>query len=212
MDGVIFLAGGGGAEDSQILDRKFIELIGKSARILYIPQANQSQLNQHYVASLDWLQTTLQAAKNLFQIDLWSGQKTDLTPYQAIYIGGGNTYYLRYLLSQSGLDQAIVDYYRKGGVIYGGSAGAIILGKSLKTVISEATPNTPTIHQGLNLIQNHSIVCHFNKLSSTDKTHLAQLTDAIGSIIGLSEDTGIIFHNNNFEIIGINYVLLKIND
>jgi dipeptidase E len=48
-----------------------------------------------------------------------------------IWLGGGNTYYLRYLLAKTGADLIIKDLVEKGAVYGGGSAGAVVAGPTL---------------------------------------------------------------------------------
>lgn len=201
MTGMIFLAGGGDAQDSFLLDQYFIQSIGSSGRILYIPHANYRQAPHAYADSLTWLQNILQAKLNHLQIELWSGYATDLNQYQAVYLGGGNTYYLRHLLAQSQLDRALVNYYHQGGIIYGGSAGAIVLGNSLQTVANEALSNISTIDHGLGLIQTYSVVCHLNKLTTDDQANLTRLASTVGPILGLTETCGITFAADQFRVI-----------
>ncbi len=51
-----------------------------------------------------------------------------------LMITGGNTFKLLNHLRQSGLDQAVIQFWKKGGVVLAGfSAGAIVLGPSIKT-------------------------------------------------------------------------------
>lgn len=45
-----------------------------------------------------------------------------------IWVGGGNTYYLRWILSESGADAAIGELVRNGKVYAGWSAGAVVAG------------------------------------------------------------------------------------
>lgn len=75
-------------------------------------------------------------ADKVKQIDLRdfsdsSQLKKTLEKFNVIWIGGGNTYYLRWLAKKSGFDQIINDLV-ESGIVYGGeSAGAIIAGPTL---------------------------------------------------------------------------------
>ncbi|MED3960953.1 Type 1 glutamine amidotransferase-like domain-containing protein [Niallia taxi] len=51
--------------------------------------------------------------------------------FSAIYIGGGNTFSLLNAIRISRLDKALEEFIENEGVIYGGSAGAIILGSNI---------------------------------------------------------------------------------
>jgi dipeptidase E len=54
-----------------------------------------------------------------------------LSDLDVIWVGGGNTFYLRYILSKSGADKIIAELVGKGTVYAGSSAGAIVAGPTL---------------------------------------------------------------------------------
>jgi dipeptidase E len=55
-----------------------------------------------------------------------------LSSKDVIWCGGGNTYYLRWLLKDVGADKIIPKLVKQGKVYGGGSAGAIVAGPTLK--------------------------------------------------------------------------------
>ena len=55
-----------------------------------------------------------------------------LEPCDVIWLGGGNTYYLRWLLKTNAADKVIRKLITSGKVYAGGSAGAIMAGPTLK--------------------------------------------------------------------------------
>jgi dipeptidase E len=58
--------------------------------------------------------------------------KAKLFSADVIWCGGGNTYYLRWLLKETGADKIISEHVKQGKVYGGGSAGAIVAGPTLK--------------------------------------------------------------------------------
>ncbi len=67
--------------------------------------------------------------------------KDKLAGKDVIWFGGGNTYYLRWLLKDTGLD-TILGELVTGGIVYsGGSAGAIMAGPTLKHFDVADDPN-----------------------------------------------------------------------
>jgi len=52
---------------------------------------------------------------------------------ETIYIGGGNTFKLLKELKESGFDKELLKFIKEGKPVYGGSAGALILGKNILT-------------------------------------------------------------------------------
>ena len=58
--------------------------------------------------------------------------ESKLSGFDVIFVSGGNTYYLRWLLKDTGADE-VISRLVKAGAIYGGaSAGAIMAGPTLK--------------------------------------------------------------------------------
>lgn len=79
--------------------------------------------------------------------------KEKLTTKDVIWLGGGNTYYLRWLLKDTGVDKLLAELVEQGTVYGGGSAGAIIAGPTLKHFETADDPNIAPdlILEGLNL-------------------------------------------------------------
>jgi dipeptidase E len=78
-----------------------------------------------------------------------------LAAKDVVWFGGGNTYYLRWLLKDTGLDKILTKLVMQG-VVYGGcSAGAIIAGPTLKHFEAADDPNDAPqiILEGLHLTE-----------------------------------------------------------
>ena len=133
----VILAGGGSPAESRPLDERFASWVGAAGRLLYLPIAlpEQSPLRlgcEGWVRSVfgplgvtniqTWYEPDLDAARS---------NPDELKRFDAIYIGGGNTYRLRQILRSREFDGPIADFGRAGGPIYGGSAGAIVLGQDI---------------------------------------------------------------------------------
>jgi len=58
--------------------------------------------------------------------------KTRLSGKDVIWFGGGNIYYIRWLLEDTGIDKLVVELIKQGVIYAGCSAGAIIAGPTLK--------------------------------------------------------------------------------
>jgi dipeptidase E len=50
-----------------------------------------------------------------------------------VWIGGGNIFYLNWLLKDTGARDIIIEYAKNGNVVAGGSAGAIVAGPTIET-------------------------------------------------------------------------------
>jgi len=206
--GIIFLNGGGSEKDSIQLDKEFLSVLEDNFNILYIPHANIKQY-PNYESSINWLTQTLNNLDSNKKVNIYvpksyeEFEKIDLDNYSAIYIGGGNTFFLLNLFKKYNFNKKIINYYTNGGIIYGGSAGAIVMGKTIETVPEERNDKTE-ISEGLNLINGYSLICHTN-----DKTMEKIKNNNIRPIICLYENTGIVFKNNKFTLFGKKYEEFK---
>lgn len=72
-----------------------------------------------------------------------------------VWLGGGNTYYLRWILKETRADSIIAELVKRGKVYGGGSAGAIVAGPTIQFFEPADDPsNAPEIIlDGLNLTQ-----------------------------------------------------------
>lgn len=207
---LLFLAGGGGEDDSSKIDTQFIKLL-KHKKIIYLPLALEPSIDG-YEGCYDWISSTLSSRSTgefvdiVMWTDLSNKKVIDLKQYDAIYIGGGNTYKLLENIKETNFDKVLINFYKNGGIIYGGSAGAIICGHDIKTV-SEENKNNYHCSNSLNLIGNNSLICHYqpmlnNKIIEYIKKNKRQ-------VIAIPERSGLIVKDsNNFYVIGYEPVYL----
>src|SRR5690606_2508300 len=86
----------------------------------------------------------------------------DLKQYSAVYIGGGNTFSLLKDLRTFHFDEVLREYIKSGGIVYGGSAGAIILGADIMTCAHLDSNNVDLKdYRAFNLINDFAIWCHY---------------------------------------------------
>jgi len=187
----VVLAGGGGAADSRLLDEVFAEWIG-SGRLLYLPLALQEE---RHTAAAEWLRSTFEPL-GISQIESWSAldghDARELTDFDGIYIGGGNTYRLLHQVRTSGFDKAITRFIGEGGPVYGGSAGAILLGRDIDTALlaGDSSGVRLTSTRGLDVLSGWSVVCHY-RAQDLERTHAFTLHRKLRAL-ALSERAGII--------------------
>lgn len=102
-------------------------------------------------------------------VDFLDVEKEDasrLRTYDAIYVSGGNTFYLLYHLRKSGADKILWDMIQSHPIVYiGVSAGSIVAGKS---IISSDDENVVGLHDltGMELL-DAIIVPHFGEKKET---------------------------------------------
>jgi len=209
----IFLSGGGDAQQSKLLDSLFVEKVG-SKKILYLPVAMKRD-KIGYEACFDWIISTLTPhSKKFLDIDMVTDlttlNKDYLEKFGAIYIGGGNTYKLLDEIKRSGFDKLIIDFLSRGGIVYGGSAGAIVLGKDISIVSEEKDRNISS--EGLNLINGYSIRCHYSDKDNGVIRSFVQETKL--PVIAIPEGSGLILGSLTYQnrIIGTGIKIFRQNE
>ena len=76
-----------------------------------------------------------------------------LSSFDVIWFGGGNVYYLRWLMKKVGFDSLARELLNTGVVYGGGSAGAIVAGQTLKyfDIVDDPQLSPEIIYTGLDL-------------------------------------------------------------
>lgn len=198
----IILAGGGGAEESRPLDELLAAWIGPGGRLLYLPIALRGI--RTFDSCRDWITSTF-APLNIANITLWTElgehEADDLQAFDAIYIGGGNTYSLMAELIASGFDRHLKDYARARGILYGGSAGAVVLGRDIRT-IRRVDPNHVRLAEVncLDLAAGYSISPHYapgqdDFIEDFVRTHRLP-------VLAISERSGVVVEAGQLRSIG----------
>lgn len=201
---VLFLSGGGSGEKSKEIDGAFVQTVRKDKPILYIPLAR----NPPYNACLDWILDNFAPFDfNNIKMILSVGdlKKTNLQDYSGIYIGGGDTYRLLKDLIDAKFLETLANFVNSGGHVYGGSAGAIIFGKSIETS-KEKDKGLLISTNGLNMINQRSIFCHYTE---KDKKRIEMyINKNNGPAIAIPENAGIIVKGNKIKVMGTGSIFL----
>jgi dipeptidase E len=194
-------AGGGDERDSRPLDEIFRGWVS-SGTLLYLPTALVQPASQK--AGYRWIKDTF-APLGLTNIEVWldlAGKTADdLNRYDAVYIGGGNTFYLLQQIRLEGLDQALVQFALSGKPVYGGSAGAIILSHDI-TACVHIDPNIVglTDYTGLDLALGYNVWCHYTE-DDADRVEAYVRETGIPSI-AVSEKSGVYRLGNHLYAAG----------
>lgn len=79
--------------------------------------------------------------------------RAKLADKDVIWVNAGNTFYLRWILRQTGADEAIVERVKQGAVYAGWSAGAIVAGPTLECIelMEDISAAPEVIRDGLGL-------------------------------------------------------------
>jgi dipeptidase E len=188
----LILAGGGDAPDSHPLDALFAGWIGPGGRLLYLPVATGNPAG--YRDDLVWVSAIFRPL-GVGAIEMWTtlaGRDAGhLTNFDGIYIGGGNTFHLLDLLRRTGFDRVLRDFVAAGGAVYGGSAGAIILGRDIGPA-AHIDPNTAGVRNthGLDLLGGYAVWCHY--VADADDARIRAYVAATGfPVLALTERAGL---------------------
>ena len=83
-----------------------------------------------------------------------------------IFLCGGNTYRLLAGLKASGCFEKIADYIRHDGVVFGGSAGAILFGADIDSCACDDNNDADlTDTAGFDVLNGLSLLCHYTNRS-----------------------------------------------
>jgi len=199
MNGKIYLCGGGNEKQTYKVDEEFLKDINS---ILYIPWAWK---DDNFQSCEEWFkkcmtQHKIVKIKTLIKIEM----PEDIEEYDAVYIGGGNTFKLLKRLKETNLDKKLIELYKKGKKIYGGSAGAIIWGYDIKTsqLCIDKDENLVNLKDtsGLDILSNYDIQVHFE--NNQIKEHQEYIFKTQRNIIAIPEDSALRVSEKELVAIG----------
>ncbi len=195
----LILSGGGNPEDVVPIDKLFLEQIDSQKTILYIPVAMEAHVYS-YDECFEWIKSVykpygiekIEMCTELNEIELGS-------QYTAVFIGGGNTFKLLKEIKESGFDLKLISYLENGGLVYGGSAGAIICGKSIESALFlDKNDIGLTDLSGLNLLDDNDVFCHYNDKSDENDF----IKNYSRGLYILYEESGLFVNENTISSIG----------
>jgi cyanophycinase len=177
-------------------DLKAIELAGGfEAPIRIIPTAAAPDNNHQRAGNngIRWFQNLgAKDVNSLPLIDKVSANDENiaksLREAKLIYMLGGFTGYLGETLKESAAWEAALDAYRKGAVVAGSSAGAMVMCEFYYD------PSRGQVVDGLNLIPNSIVLPHHNTFGKSWASRLLEISKA--TLTGIDEQTGMIDDGN----------------
>jgi dipeptidase E len=198
----VALAGGGDAQDSRLLDKVFASWIGPEGRLLYWPIALRGM--RPFPSCLEWITEAL-APLNISDITMWTDlsehKAGELDQYDAVYIGGGNTFALLAELQNSGFDRHLKACTQRGKPVYGGSAGAIVLGRDIRTAQHFDRNDMGLLDtQGLDLAEGHAIWPHYRP--SHDEMIVLYVQRFQQPVLAIPERSGIVIDEAGLRTVG----------
>ena len=203
----ILFAGGGDERDLLPLHALFARWVN-GGRLLYLPTALVSLPAME--SGFRWLEEVFEPL-NLVHIDLWpslAGKKAvDLLVFDAVYIGGGNTYYLLQQLRDQRMAGPLREFILSGQPAFGGSAGAIVMGADITSCahIDENIVGLDDL-RGLEMALGCTLWCHYQ---SADLERIqAYVAQAKTPSIALTERAGVYREGDRLIAAGYEPLLL----
>ena len=159
----LILNGGGDGQAVASARQLMNSIIDHSRKILYLPFAWP---DPSYRGCLEFMTAELSDVEKAGIEMVTTPEELmdrDFRDYACLYIGGGNTYKLLNDLKTSGAFDKIRKYLtEENGIVYGGSAGAIIFGKDLDSCNTDDDNEVGLVdHTGFNMINGYSLLCHY---------------------------------------------------
>lgn len=203
----LILNGGGTGKQVESARQLLNSLINHDKKILYIPFA---WTDSTYSGCLEFMMDELsdinkQGIEMVKSPDELIG--IDFNDYACLYIGGGNTYKLLAELKTSGTFEKIKKYLLEdNGIVYGGSAGAIIFGKDIDSCNIDDKNDVGLIdNTGFDMISGYSLLCHYTngirEKTELSRTYLLELSKK-KPIYAIPEENTIFVDNGKISIIG----------
>ncbi|WP_341836974.1 Type 1 glutamine amidotransferase-like domain-containing protein [Chitinophaga pollutisoli] len=127
-----------------------------------------------------------------------------LAAKDVIWLGGGNTYYLRWILKTSGADGMIQRLVREGKVFCGWSAGAIVAGPTIEYFQAmDNVEDAPEIVLDGLCLTSITIIPHIDNADFIEGAHMAnmQLQAAGYSTLPLGDTEALVIDGSHQRII-----------
>lgn len=196
----LILSGGGKPEETRELDRFFINLV-RNGNILFIPIAKTTRAPKE---CYDWVSNIFKNLNFKGKMKLLSNLEdmnyNKIKKFDAIYLGGGNTFHLLKKIKSTNFDNILKRYLRGGGVIYGISAGAMIFCKDIEYAeeIGDINNDNLADTSALNILKDTYIWPHYN-LIQDDRIYKIVDRDKV-NILSIPEGAGVYIVNEEVNV------------
>ena len=188
------------------LVKKFLDKNTESKKILFIPTATNIDEYKKYIHLTQKAFEDFGYEVENFDISIFSEEiaKEKLSEVKAVFISGGNTFYLLQELKRKNLTSYLKERIENGLLYIGESAGSVIATPNIEyaSIVDDKTLATElNDYTGLNLV-NFYIVPHFEEepfVESSRKT--VELYKNKLDLKLINNKEAILVENNNFTII-----------
>lgn len=210
MDARVVAGGGGGAVASHAGHAVFASWLVRDPRLLYLPFAMgwDAEVLRHADA---WMRSTFEPL-GISRITTCFTMETlrllDCDRYDGVYIGGGNTYVLVALLRESGAMERLRRLIADGRPLYGGSAGAVLLGATIATAehLDENTVEL-TDERGLAVMAGHAVWPHYEEKEQAHVLTFAR--DSAAPTLAVPESGAVVWESGSACAVGSSVQLFQ---
>ena len=211
----VFANGGGSGDRIINIYEKIDSIIDHNKPTLYIPLAMEPDKHP-YDGCYEWIKQEISSI-NVPSIKMVESfeelASLNYNDYSFVFIGGGNTFRLLKGLKDSGAFLKLKDYILNDGIVFGGSAGAVIMGYDVSCSIDD---NYVYLEDttGFDLLNGFSVFPHYTNFKSKltkeeNEERLKDLTNRIidytkndMKMIAIPEEDTIIADDNGMKIVG----------
>jgi dipeptidase E len=186
----LLLGGGGSAEQEASVLAHFVSLVPDGGRVLNLPWArpDPGEPSLH-----EWITGTLGPLGIVGVVTASTVNRSvvdRLSSFDAVFVGGGNTYRLLARLRETGMAAALTEFAQRGRPCYGGSAGAIVFGASIATCAHLDRNEIGLVDlAGLNLCRGRAIWPHH--LEEDHERIVAFIEQTELEVLSVPENAGI---------------------
>ena len=208
----LILSGGGDGEQVRESYELFAQQVG-NGKVLYIPLAwNHGNMEK----CIDWFKSEMAPFGVTNIEDVLKPEeitKEKLNEVSGVFIGGGNTYKLLKMLKETSAFENLREYINNDGLVMGGSAGALIFGKSIDTCLKDelfVRGNDENLvglkdTTGFDVIRDCSLFVHYKKKPEEYEKSDMKVKKLLGQghkLICLPEETSVCLFENKMFLIG----------
>nr|WP_275588411.1 Type 1 glutamine amidotransferase-like domain-containing protein [Microlunatus panaciterrae] len=177
-------------------------MLRRDPRILYWPFALSGRMLEGAEA---WLRDQLARRSSGADLVTWPSLEShsvdELTTFDLLFVGGGNTFGLLDHLDRHDFVEAVRRFVEDGGSYYGGSAGAILACDSIAIAEMHDTNDVGlTRLDGLGLLPGPALLPHYGPQHETAAQ--AWCRSHGGRVLGVPERSGIVVTDKDVRVVG----------
>ncbi|MCA0987544.1 Type 1 glutamine amidotransferase-like domain-containing protein [Guptibacillus algicola] len=200
MLGELILSGGGDAIQTREMNRYYVRSLDEKKSVLYIPLAGDENYRS-YDSCYEYTCSLFPNTKVTMWTDLREKTYDDMRSFSGVYMSGGSVNKLLAELVTTGFDTLLKKFFADGGIIYGQSAGAIVLGENMK-IYEESEPKPTSLKEleSLKLVGGYVIFCHYIK--EHEEKVKAFVNENGVPILAIPDGTAVVASETSFHTIG----------